>query len=153
VVLASRSQGRRRVVVGHLGDFPGAHRAAQNGGPNPLNLVFQARLTPSTTPTFAGGFLRRRWPRLKGFARDFQRTLVPVHVEAGTHPKLVQAESVIDIQMTMDVLEVAGKMQLEQKMDRQRPPTRPDLGQHLVNRRVQHPQTYGTSSRTTPLNA
>ncbi|MCI0409082.1 MAG: tyrosine-type recombinase/integrase, partial [Acidobacteria bacterium] len=73
---------------------------------------------------------------------DFRRTFIAMHVEAGTHPKLVQERvGHSDVRLTMDTYaELAGKMALpaEQASRFNGLAARvfPDSGQHLVNTRA-----------------
>jgi integrase len=98
--------------------FLAAHRAEQSGRPNPHALVFPsetgAPLTPShisrthfTKPLKALGITGIR-------PHDFRRTFIAMHVEAGTHPKLVQARvGHTNIALTMDVYgKLAGSIAL-----------------------------------------
>ena len=95
-----------------------AHRDRQNGAPNPHGLVFC---------NGDGGPLDGRNVRRRHFApalarlgiagirpHDFRRTFIAMHVEAGTHPKLVQNRvGHSDIRLTMDVYgKLAGGMAL-----------------------------------------
>jgi integrase len=70
------------------------HHEAQNGDPNPLGLVFPSEDGTSRNP---GNIRKRHFAPalmalgLKGIRpHDFLRTFIALHVEAGTHPKLVQ---------------------------------------------------------------
>lgn len=105
-------------IPGPLVPFLAAHRATQNGGPNPLGLVFPSE---DGTPLYPGNVRRRVFtPALTALGltgirpHDFRRTFVALHVEAGTHPKLVQERiGHSDIKTTMNVYgALAGKMQL-----------------------------------------
>lgn len=95
-----------------------AHQEEQNGGPNPLSLVFPSE---DGTPLSPGNVRRRYFaPALKAIGvkgirpHDFRRTFIALHVEAGTHPKLVQTRvGHSNIKLTMDVYEeLAGEMAL-----------------------------------------
>jgi integrase len=98
-----------------------AHRADQNGGPNPLGLVFPSE---DGTPLYPGNVRRRAFqPALTALGltgirmHDFRRTFIALHVEAGTHPKLVQERvGHSNIKLTMDVYgTLAGKMALAEE--------------------------------------
>jgi integrase len=96
--------------------FLTSHKEEQRTDLNPLALVFPSEdgtpLTPANT--------RRRHfqPALKALGlsgirpHDFRRTFIAMHVEAGTHPKLVQERvGHSNIKLTMDVYgELAGTM-------------------------------------------
>ena len=95
-----------------------AHQEQQNGGPNPHNLVF---CTGDGTPMDGRNVRRRHFqPALKSLGisgirpHDFRRTFVAMHVEAGTHPKLVQTRlGHTDIRLTMDTYgKLAGEIAL-----------------------------------------
>ncbi len=111
--------GKRLVEIpGPLVPFLVAHREEQNGWPNPLGLVFPSE---EGRPLNAGIVRRRHFaPALKAMGlsgirpHDFRRTFIAFHVEAGTHPKLVQARvGHTDITLTMDVYgKLAGDMAL-----------------------------------------
>jgi integrase len=115
-----KSEAGRRVVEipGPLVIFLVAHREEQNGSPNPLAPVFPSE---DGTPLHPGN-VRRRYcaPALKALGltgirpHDFRRTFIALHVEAGTHPKLVQERvGHSNIKLTMDVYgKLAGKMAL-----------------------------------------
>jgi integrase len=105
-------------IPGPLVPFLAAHREAQNGGPNPLSLVFPSE---EGTPLYPGHVRRRHFdPALKALGltgirpHDFRRTFIALHVEARTHPKLVQERvGHSNIKLTMDVYgKLAGKMAL-----------------------------------------
>jgi integrase len=94
-----------------------AHRESLNGS-NPLNLVFPSQ---SGTPLYPKNIRRRHFlPALQALGitgirqHDFRRTFIALHVEAGTHPKLVQERvGHSSIALTMDVYaRVAGQMAL-----------------------------------------
>lgn len=98
--------------------FLHAHRAQQNGGPNPHHLLFCTR---EGTPLEGNNIRRRHFrPILAGLGiagirpHDFRRTFIALHVEAGTHPKLVQSRvGHSDIRLTMDTYgKLAGEMAL-----------------------------------------
>ncbi len=98
--------------------FLRTYREQQNGGPNPHALVF---CTSEATPLDGRNIRRRHFqPALKRLGisgvrpHDFRRTFIALHVEAGTHPKLVQERvGHSDVRMTMDTYaELAGKMAL-----------------------------------------
>jgi len=95
-----------------------AHQEQQNGEPNPHNLVF---CTGEGTPMDGRNVRRRHFqPALKALGisgirpHDFRRTFVAMHVEAGTHPKLVQTRlGHTDIRLTMDTYgKLAGEIAL-----------------------------------------
>ena len=97
---------------------PRGHLAEQNGGPNPLGLVFPSE---DGTPLYSGNVRRRVFtPALATLGltgircHDFRRTFIAMHVEAGTHPKLVQERvGYSNIKLTMDVYgKLVGKMAL-----------------------------------------
>jgi len=115
-----KSEAGKRVVElpAPLVPFLAAHREAQDGTANPHRLLF---------PSEEGGPLdprnvRRRHfkPALKALGitgvrmHDARRTFIALHVEAGTHPKLVQARvGHSDVRLTMDVYgKLAGEMAL-----------------------------------------
>jgi integrase len=85
--------------------------------PNPLNLVFP---NEAGTPLDPKNIRRHFAPALKALGlsgirhHDMRRTFIAIHVEAGTHPKLVQDRvGHSDIGLTMDVYgKIAGKMKL-----------------------------------------
>ncbi len=115
-----KSEAGKRVVEipGPLVPFLVAHRQEQNGAPNPLGLVFPSE---DGTPLHPGNVRRRYFaPALKALGlsgirpHDFRRTFIALHVEAGTHPKLVQERvGHSNIKLTMDVYgKLAGKMAL-----------------------------------------
>jgi len=83
-----------------------------------LSLVFPSE---DGTPLSPGNVRRRYFaPALKAIGvkgirpHDFRRTFIALHVEAGTHPKLVQTRvGHSNIKLTMDVYEeLAGEMAL-----------------------------------------
>ncbi len=151
-----KSDAGKRVVEipGPLVPFLGAHRQGQDGRPNPHGLVFPSE---EGTPMVPGNVRRRHFaPALKAIGaqgirlHDFRRTFIAAHVEAGTHPKLVQDRvGHSNIKLTMDTYgKVAGKMALAEEQT-----TRfnalavtalpgglagPDPGKHLVNMPVQN---------------
>ena len=95
-----------------------AHLETLAGAPNPLNLVFPSE---TGTPLDPKNVRRRHFaPALKALGlsgirqHDMRRTFIAMHVEAGTHPKLVQDRvGHSDIRLTMDVYgKIAGKMKL-----------------------------------------
>jgi integrase len=95
-----------------------AHLATLAGAPNPLDLVFPSE---AGTPLDPKNVRRRHFaPAMKALGirgvrqHDLRRTFIAVHVEAGTHPKLVQDRvGHSDIRLTMDVYgKIAGKMKL-----------------------------------------
>ncbi len=102
-----------------------AYREEQNGSPNPHALVF---CTSQGTPLEDGNVRRRHFkPALARLGlpevrmHDFRRTFIALHVEAGTHPKLVQTRAGhSDIRLTMDTYgKMAGEMALQpEQMDR-----------------------------------
>lgn len=137
-----KSEAGKRVVELHHGLVPflQAHRERQNGGPNLHGLVF---CTKEGTPLDGRNIRRRHFqPALKALGltgirpHDFRRTFIALHVEAGTHPKLVQERvGHSDIRLTMDTYgELAGKMALpaEQasRFNGLAAKALPDLGQH-----------------------
>lgn len=120
-----------------------AHREAQNGSPNPHGLVF---CNGEGGPLDGRNVRRRHFqPALArmGIAgirpHDFRRTFIAMHVESGTHPKLVQSRvGHSDIRLTMDTYgKLAGDVALgtEQSARFNRLAARalPDPGKHLVN--------------------
>lgn len=115
-----KSKAGTRVVEipGPLAPFLVAHREEQNGSPNPLALVFPS---DDGMPRYPGTIRRQHFkPALKAIGlagirpHDFRRTFIAMHVEAGTHPKLVQERvGHSNIGLTMDVYgKLAGKMAL-----------------------------------------
>ncbi|MCI0410496.1 MAG: site-specific integrase [Acidobacteria bacterium] len=115
-----KSEAGKRVVElpPVLVPFLQAHRAQQNGAAGEHGLVFCTRYG---TPLDGKNIRRRHFePALKelGIAgirlHDFRRTFIALHVEAGTHPKLVQARvGHSDIRLTMDTYgKLAGEMPL-----------------------------------------
>lgn len=119
-VTEPKSEAGKRVVEipAPLAPFLVAHHEAQNGSPNPLGLVFPSE---DGTPLYPGNVRRRYFaPALKALGlkgirpHDFRRTFIALHVEAGTHPKLVQARvGHSSIKLTMDVYgKLAGEMAL-----------------------------------------
>jgi integrase len=115
-----KSEAGRRVVEVPpvLVPFLEAHRERQNGAATPDGLVFSTR---QGTPLEGRNVRRRHFqPALKALGltgirpHDFRRTFIALHVEAGTHPKLVQERvGHSDVRMTMDTYaELAGKMAL-----------------------------------------
>jgi len=92
-------------------------------GSNPLNLVFPSQ---AGTPLYPKNVRRRHFvPALRALGlagirpHDFRRTFIAFHVEAGTHPKLVQERvGHSSIGLTMDVYgKVAGRMMLAQEQE------------------------------------
>jgi integrase len=101
-----------------LAPFVAAHLAALDGAPNPLDLVFPSE---TDTPLDRRNVRRRHFvPATKALGitgvrpHDLRRTFVYVHVQAGTHPKVVQEQAGRgSFGLTMDVYgRIAGKMQL-----------------------------------------
>ncbi len=120
LITEPKSEAGKRVVEipGPLVRFFEAHREEQNGSPNPLGLVFPSG---EGTPMLPGNVRRRYFdPALKALGltgirpHDFRRTFIALHVEAGTHPKLVQTRvGHSNIKLTMDVYgKLAGEMAL-----------------------------------------
>jgi len=114
-----KSRSSRRVVEipTPLIQFLKAHLESLKGS-NPLGLVFPSR---TGTPLYPKNIRRRHFlPALAALGitgirqHDFRRTYIALHVEAGTHPKLVQDRvGHSDIKLTMDVYgRIAGKMAL-----------------------------------------
>ncbi len=100
-----------------------AHLEAMSGRLNPLDLVFPSE---EGTPLYPKNVRRRHFdPALKALGitgirqHDFRRTFIALHVEAGTHPKLVQDRAGhSDIKLTMDVYgRIAGKMTLAKEQE------------------------------------
>ena len=99
-----------------------AHRASLDRS-NPLNLVFPSQ---TGTPLYPKNVRRRHFlPALQALGiagvrqHDFRRTYIALHVEAGTHPKLVQDRvGHSTIKLTMDVYgRIAGKMALASEQE------------------------------------
>ena len=97
---------------------PPAHLETLAGVHNPLGLVFPSE---TRTPLDPKNIRRRHFaPAVKalGFSgirqHDMRRTFIAIHVEAGTHPKLVQDRvGHSHIRLTMDVCKkIAGKTKL-----------------------------------------
>ena len=95
-----------------------AHLETLNGVHNSLELVFPSE---AGTPIDPKNVRRRHFaPAMKAMGisgirqHDMRRTFIAVHVEAGTHPKLVQDRvGHSDIGLTMNVYgKLAGKMKL-----------------------------------------
>ena len=95
-----------------------AHLATLDGLPNPLNLVFPSE---AGTPLDPKNVRRRHFvPAMQALGisnvrqHDLRRTFIALHVEAKTHPKLVQERAGHSgIALTMDVYgKIAGKMTL-----------------------------------------
>lgn len=115
--------GRRVVEIpAALVPFLVAHRESLRG-PNPLDLVFPSQ---AGTPLYPKNTRRRHFlPALQALGitgirqHDFRRTFIALHVEAGTHPKLVQERvGHSSIGLTMDVYgKVAGRMMLAQEQE------------------------------------
>ena len=114
-----KSRAGRRVVEipAPLVQFLQAHLASLKG-PNPLSLVFPSK---TGTPLYPKNIRRRHFlPALQTLGivgvrqHDFRRTFIALHVEAGTHPKLVQERAGhASIGLTMDVYgRIAGQMAL-----------------------------------------
>jgi integrase len=129
--------------------FLAAHRAAQNGGPNPHALVFPSE---AGTPLQPGNVRRRVFkPALAALGltgirpHDFRRTFVALHVEAGTHPKLVQERiGHSNITTTMNVYgALAGKMQLNEEQTARLDNMATATAETLVN-------TWSTGPSATP---
>ena len=119
-----KSRAGRRVVEipGALVPFLVAHLEGLRG-PNPLGLVFPSQ---SGAPLYPKNIRRRHFaPALRALGitgirhHDFRRTFIALHVEAGTHPKLVQERvGHSSIGLTMDVYgKVAGRMMLAQEQE------------------------------------
>ena len=141
--------GKRAVEIpAALLPFLQAHREQQNGGPNPHDLVF---------PNSDGGPLEGRNVRRRHFApalarlgiegirpHDFRRTFIAMHVEAGTHAKLVQSRvGHSDFRLTMDVYgRRAGDLPLgeqeEARFNDLAARALPDLGKQPVNTSLQN---------------
>jgi integrase len=99
-----------------------AHRESLNGS-NPLNLVFPSQ---TGTPLYPKNIRRRHFlPALQALGivgirqHDFRRTFIALHVEAGTHPKLVQERvGHSSIGLTMDLYgKIAGQMALSTEQE------------------------------------
>ncbi len=100
-----------------------AHLETLNGNHNPLDLAFPGEAGTAIDPKN----VRRRHfaPAMKALGirgvrqHDMRRTFIAVHVEVGTHPKLVQDRvGHSDIGLTMDVYgKVAGRMTLAQEQE------------------------------------
>lgn len=115
-----KSEAGKRVVElpPVLVPFLRGHRDQQNGASNPHDLVF---CTSEGTPLDGHNVRRRHFqPALKALGitgirpHDFRRTFVAMHVQAGTHPKLVQTRlGHADIRLTMDTYgKLAGEIAL-----------------------------------------
>jgi len=149
-----KSEAGNRVVEipGPLVPFLVAHREEQNGSPNPLALVFPSE---DGTPMYPGNIRRRHFaPALKALGlsgirpHDFRRTFIALHVEAGTHPKLVQERvGHSNIKLTMDVYgKLAGKMALGAEQAARFDAMATDALPVLVNiRSTRHPETAHNS--------
>jgi integrase len=95
-----------------------AHRARLDG-PNPLDLIFPSE---TGTPRYPKNIRRRHFlPALRALGitggirqHDFRRTFVAMHVEAGTHVKVLQDRlGHSNINLTMDVYgKIASRMEL-----------------------------------------
>ncbi len=120
-----KSRAGRRVVEipAPLVAFLTAHLEGLNGVPNPLDLVFPSK---AGTPLYPNNVRRRHFvPALRALGitgirqHDFRRTFIALHVEAGTHPKLVQDRvGHRDVKLTMDVYgKIAGKMTLAKEQE------------------------------------
>lgn len=118
-----KSEAGKRVVEIPLPLVPflALHQEEQNGGPNHLNLIFPSE---TGTPMEPGNVRRRHFePALKALGvkgirlHDFRRTFIALHVEAGTHPKLVQTRvGHSNIRLTMDVYgKAAGDMAMAEE--------------------------------------
>ena len=111
--------GKRAVEIpAPLMAFLTAHLEDLNSVPNPLGLVFPSK---TGTPLYPKNIRRRHFiPALTALGitgirqHDFRRTFVALHVEAGTHAKLVQDRmGHSNIKLTMDVYgKIAGRMTL-----------------------------------------
>jgi len=99
-----------------------AHRASLDGS-NPLDLVFPSQ---TGTPLYPKNIRRRHFlPALQALGivgvrqHDLRRTFIALHVEAGTHPKLVQervGHSIIGL--TMDPYgKIAGQMAMTMEQE------------------------------------
>ena len=119
-----KSRAGKRVVEIPAGLVPLliAHRASLDGS-NPLNLVFPSQ---TGTPLYPKNIRRRQFlPALQALGivgvrqHDFRRTFIALHVEAGTHPKLVQERvGHSSIGLTMDTYgKIAGRMTLAQEQE------------------------------------
>ena len=119
-----KSRAGRRVVEipTPLVQFLKAHLESLKG-PNPLGLVFPSK---TGTPLYPKNIRRRHFlPALQALGivgvrqHDFRRTFIALHVEAGTHPKLVQERAGhSNINLTMDVYgKIAGRMTLGQEQE------------------------------------
>ncbi len=119
-----KSRAGRRVVEirGPLVPFLVAHLEDLRG-PNPLDLVFPSQ---TGTPLYPKNIRRRHFaPALRALGitgirqHDFRRSFIAFHVEAGTHPKLVQERvGHSSIRLTMDVYaKIAGTMALAQEQE------------------------------------
>ncbi len=120
-----KSKAGRRVVEipAPLVPFLVAHLQTRSGIPNPLDLVFPSK---AGTPLYPKNIRRRHFaPALRALGiagirqHDFRRTFIALHVEAGTHPKLVQDRvGHSDIKLTMDTYgKIAGKMTLAEEQE------------------------------------
>ena len=114
-----KSKAGKRVVEIPAGLVPLliAHRASLDGS-NPLNLMFPSQ---TGTPLYPKNIRRRHFlPALQALGivgvrqHDFRRTFIALHVEAGTHPKLVQERvGHSSIGLTMDLYgKISGQMAL-----------------------------------------
>jgi len=99
-----------------------AHRASLDG-PNPLDLVFPSQ---TGTPLYPENVRRRHFvPALRALGitgirpHDFRRTFMALHVQAGTHAKLIQERmGHSSIALTTDVYgKIAGRMELAQEQE------------------------------------
>jgi integrase len=120
IITEPKSEAGKRLVEipGPLTPFLVSHREEQDGSPNPPALVFPSE---DGTPFYPGDVRRRYFdPALKAIRltgirpHDFRRTFIAMHVEAGTHPKLVQTRvGHSNIKLTMDVYgKLAGEIAL-----------------------------------------
>lgn len=117
-----KSRAGRRVVEipAPLVQFLQAHLASLKG-PNPLGLVFPSK---TGAPLYPKNIRRRHFlPALQTLGivgvrqHDFRRTFIALHVETGTHPKLVQERAGhSNSNLIMDVYgRIAGRMTLGQE--------------------------------------
>ena len=120
VLAEPKSKAGIRVVEipGPMRPLLAAHLESLAGVLNPLTMVFPSE---AGTPLDPKNVRRRHFaPALKALGlsgirqHDLRRTFIAMHVEAKTHPKLVQDRvGHSDIRLTMDVYgKIAGKMKL-----------------------------------------
>jgi integrase len=113
-----------------------AHCRSLNGS-NPLNLVFPSR---TGTPLYPKNIRRRHY--ISGLQalgitgvrqHDLRRSFVAIHVEAGTHPKLVQERmGHSSIGLTIDLYgKIAGQMALNEGQGRDSRLSLPRRFRHL----------------------